>query len=119
MIFSVSMSPVADERRGERLIAFVSETTMERELQARAFEQLGYIAESATWRNAYLLGAQELQSGSGTIRRAPGVTPDMLHAMTLDLLFDHLGTRLNGPRAGIAQMVINWRFSDTNESAVS
>ena len=34
-----------------------------RALQADALEQLGYQAESATWRNAYLMGAQELRAG--------------------------------------------------------
>ena len=90
-----------------------------RELAARAFEQLGYLAESATWRNAYLLGAQELRSGPGAPRRSPGVAPDMLHSMSLSLLFDYLGTRLNGPRAGRSSSVINWSFSDTKESATS
>jgi hypothetical protein len=52
-----------------------------RALAARAFEQLGYLSESATWRNAYLLGAQELRIGPPSPRRSPGVTPDMLHAM--------------------------------------
>ena len=90
-----------------------------RALAAQALEQLGYLAESATWRNAYLVGAQELRSRPGTSRRSPGVSPDILHAMTLDLVFDHLGTRLNGPRAGTGQIVVNWRFPDTKESAVS
>jgi alkyl sulfatase BDS1-like metallo-beta-lactamase superfamily hydrolase len=90
-----------------------------RALTAQAFEQLGYLAESATWRNAYLLGAQELRSGPGTSRRSPGVSLDMLHAMTLDLVFDHLGTRVNGPRAGAGQILINWHFADTTESAAS
>ena len=90
-----------------------------RALAAQAFEQLGYLAESATWRNAYLLGAQELRSAAAASRRSPGVGADMLHAMSLDLLFDHLGTRVNGPRAGVARIVINWHFTDTKESAVS
>ena len=34
-----------------------------RALGADALEQLGYQAEAATWRNAYLLGAQELRHG--------------------------------------------------------
>ena len=34
-----------------------------RALQADALEQLGYQTESATWRNAYLMGALELRSG--------------------------------------------------------
>jgi alkyl sulfatase BDS1-like metallo-beta-lactamase superfamily hydrolase len=90
-----------------------------RALAAAALEQLGYLAESATWRNAYLLGAQELRRGPGASLLSPGVSPDMLHAMTIDLIFDHLGTRLNGPRAGTAQVTVNWHFPDTKESAVS
>jgi alkyl sulfatase BDS1-like metallo-beta-lactamase superfamily hydrolase len=34
-----------------------------RQLGADALEQLGYAAESATWRNAYVLGALELRQG--------------------------------------------------------
>jgi CheY-like chemotaxis protein len=76
--------------------------------------------ESSTWRNAYLLGAQELRSGvRGGARRVPGVSPDMLHAMPIALVFDYLGTRVDGPRAGPANIVINWRFTDTHESLVS
>ena len=43
-------------------VVFAEPTNAEaRALAADAFEQLGYLAESATWRNAYLLGAQELR----------------------------------------------------------
>ena len=44
--------------------------TAARDLQADALEQLGYQAESATFRNAYLQGAQELRNG--TLPRGPG-----------------------------------------------
>jgi len=91
-----------------------------RNLAADAFEQLGYLAESATWRNAYLLGAQELRRGAPSARRSvPGVSPEVLHAMLIDQVFDYLGTRVDGPRAGTASIVINWRFTDTHESLVS
>jgi alkyl sulfatase BDS1-like metallo-beta-lactamase superfamily hydrolase len=91
-----------------------------RGLAADAFEQLGYLAESATWRNAYLLGAQELRSGvRGGARSVPGVSAEMLHAMPIALVFDYLGTRVDGPRAGTANIVINWRFTDTRESVAS
>src|SRR5262245_8140148 len=33
-------------------------------LQADAFEQLGYQAKAATWRNIYFVGAQELRHGT-------------------------------------------------------
>src|SRR6516164_10900392 len=62
-----------------------------RSLAADAFEQLGYLAESATWRNAYLLGAQELRSGvRGGARSVPGVSPEVLqvlHAMPIASVF--------------------------------
>jgi alkyl sulfatase BDS1-like metallo-beta-lactamase superfamily hydrolase len=91
-----------------------------RSLAADAFEQLGYLSESSTWRNAYLLGAQELRSGvRGGARRVSGVSPDMLRAMPIALVFDYLGTRVDGPRAGTANIVINWRFTDTHESLAS
>jgi alkyl sulfatase BDS1-like metallo-beta-lactamase superfamily hydrolase len=91
-----------------------------RSLAADAFEQLGYLAESATWRNAYLLGAQELRNSVRRgARSVPGVSAEMLHAMPIALVFDYLGTRVDGPRAGTANMVINWRFTDTRESLAS
>jgi len=91
-----------------------------RSLAADAFEQLGYLAESATWRNAYLLGAQELRSGvRGGGQSVPGVNAEVLHAMPIAVVFDYLGTRIDGPRAGIASLVINWKFTDTGESLAS
>jgi len=101
-------------------VVFADPTNSEaRELAARAFEQLGYLSESAIWRNSYLLGAQELRSKPAPSRFSPGVNPDTLRAMTLDVVFDYLGTRLNAPRAGTTQTVINWRFPDTKETAAS
>ena len=91
-----------------------------RSLAADAFEQLGYLAESATWRNAYLVGAQELRSGvRGGARRVPGVSSEVLQAMPIAQVFDYLGTRVDGPRAGTANIVLNWQFTDTHESLAS
>jgi len=43
-----------------------------RQVGADALEQLGYAAESASWRNAYVLGALELRQGvPATVARAP------------------------------------------------
>lgn len=55
-----------------------------RGLAADAFEQLGYLAKSATWRNAYLLAAQESRTGvrSGA-RSGPGVSAKVLHAVPI------------------------------------
>ncbi|HEY7542814.1 MAG TPA: alkyl sulfatase dimerization domain-containing protein [Methylomirabilota bacterium] len=86
--------------------------TEARRLGADALEQLGYAAESATWRNAYLLGALELRRGvPATTARAP-VSPDVVRAMSLDLFFDYLGIRINGEKAEGLRIVVNWEFSD-------
>ena len=91
-----------------------------RNLAADALEQLGYLAESAPWRNAYLLAAQELRSGvRGEVRTVPAISPPVLHAMTIAQVFDYLGTRVDGPRAGATKIVINWKFSDSHESLAS
>jgi alkyl sulfatase BDS1-like metallo-beta-lactamase superfamily hydrolase len=91
-----------------------------RALAADSFEQMGYLAESATWRNAFLLAAQELRNGPPkAARKSPGATPDQLHSMPAGLLFDYLGTRLNGPRAGARNVTVNWRFTDTGELLAS
>jgi len=83
-----------------------------RQLGADALEQLGYAAESATWRNAYLLGALELRQGvPATVARAP-VSPDVVRAMSVDLFFDYLAVRINGEKADGRRIVINWVFSD-------
>jgi alkyl sulfatase BDS1-like metallo-beta-lactamase superfamily hydrolase len=86
--------------------------TEARRLGADALEQLGYAAESATWRNAYLLGALELRQGRlPATARAP-VSPDVLRAMSPEQIFDLLGVRLNGEKAEGRHIVINWIFSD-------
>ena len=86
--------------------------TEARRLGADALEQLGYATESATWRNAYLLGARELRQGIGAgVARAP-VSPDVVRAMSPELFFDYLGVRLNGEKAEGRRIVVNWAFSD-------
>ncbi|HEY2836094.1 MAG TPA: alkyl sulfatase dimerization domain-containing protein [Rhizomicrobium sp.] len=91
-----------------------------RQLAADAFEQMGYQAEAAPWRNSYLLAAQRLRGGmTAAASRSPGISPNVLHAMSAREMFDYLGTRIDGPRAGAAKIVIDWRFSDTREILVA
>jgi alkyl sulfatase BDS1-like metallo-beta-lactamase superfamily hydrolase len=90
-----------------------------RRLGADALEQLGYAAESGTWRNAYLFGAQELRHGlNGPVGRALP-NPFTVRAMSLDVVFDYLGVRLNGEKAEGKAMVINWVFSDLGRRYVT
>ncbi|MDE2363021.1 MAG: MBL fold metallo-hydrolase [Hyphomicrobiales bacterium] len=88
-----------------------------RELNAAAFDQLGYMSESATWRNAYLFGAHELRNGPPNISRAP-FAADVMSALPVGMFFDSLGVRLNGPKADGKRIVVNWAFTDTGEKYV-
>jgi alkyl sulfatase BDS1-like metallo-beta-lactamase superfamily hydrolase len=88
-----------------------------RDLGADALEQLGYQSEAATWRNAYLLGAAELRGG---VPAAQGSTAsaELLKGVSIDLAFDFLGVRLNAAKAEGKRIVINWTFTDSNETYV-
>jgi alkyl sulfatase BDS1-like metallo-beta-lactamase superfamily hydrolase len=86
-----------------------------RELCADALEQLGYQAESATWRNAYLLGAHELRHGKSAAAVPSRAGGDIVRGLSLDLFFDFLGVRLNGEKAEGKTAVVNWEFPDTGE----
>ncbi len=86
-----------------------------RALGADALEQLGYQAESATWRNAYLLGALELRGGTPAAAARAAVSPDVVRAMSLDLFFDYLAVRLDGERAEGRALTVNWVLPDTGQ----
>lgn len=64
-----------------------------RRLQAAALEQMGYQAESATWRNAYLVGAMELRDGSPDWGRIP--TRDTGNALSIEQILDVIGVKFD------------------------
>jgi alkyl sulfatase BDS1-like metallo-beta-lactamase superfamily hydrolase len=85
-----------------------------RALCADALEQMGYQAESATWRNAFLYGAQELRHGP--VRVPPrGLSADTLAGLGTDIFFDMLAIRLDPAKAAGRSMVLNWHFTDRRE----
>lgn len=89
-----------------------------RELAADAMEQLAYQAESSTWRNAYLTGAQELRFGTPVLPIASeSASPDTIPALTLSMLFNYLAVRLDGPRAAGREITLNLVFDDTDQIA--
>lgn len=89
-----------------------------RALCADAFEQLGYQAESATWRNAYLTGARELRHGVAQLAPRPMLSPALLTAVTTATLFDFIAVRLDPARVEGRSFVLNWVLSDTGERIV-
>jgi alkyl sulfatase BDS1-like metallo-beta-lactamase superfamily hydrolase len=84
-----------------------------RELLAEALERLGFGAENATWRNAYLTGARELRATAieHTDLDPSGLAP----ALTTTQLFDSVAIRVVGDRAWDHRFSIAWRFTDTDE----
>ncbi|MFJ6568845.1 alkyl/aryl-sulfatase [Streptomyces sp. NPDC091292] len=84
-----------------------------RELLAGTFEKLAYGAENATWRNCYLMGADELRHG---ITRTVLLAGGMESALSVGQLFDSLAIRVNGPRAWDLSLNIGWNLTDLGET---
>ena len=105
-------------RRVSHLVFAEPDNQAARALLADTFEQLGYAAESATWRNAYLFGAQELRQGMPKAPPRPPMPRETLAALRTEQLWDVLGVRLNGPKAEGKHIVLNWSFTDTGETFV-
>ena len=86
-----------------------------RDWLAASYEQLGFQAESAIWRNYYLVAAQELRHGlpgTGAVQLA---NADFLRAVPTAMLFDSLSVRFNPGKAGDAAYTLNFEFPERNE----
>jgi alkyl sulfatase BDS1-like metallo-beta-lactamase superfamily hydrolase len=84
-----------------------------RELAADAMEQLGYQAESATWRNSYLLGARELRSdSSASTPRGVSISPDVVAVLPLGSFLEYLAIRVDGTKAQAFSARFDWRLVD-------
>ena len=98
-------------------VIFADPTNHEaRWLQADAFEQMGYQAESATWRNAYLQGAHELRNGYLEFPLAMG--RQLGHAMSAEQIIDTIGMRFDPDAFGLERARINLHLTDLDEHHV-
>jgi alkyl sulfatase BDS1-like metallo-beta-lactamase superfamily hydrolase len=88
-----------------------------RYLQADALEQLGFQSESGPWRDFYLTGAQELRNGGSALKgvRGNATGPSFMRAMTMGMMTDVLGVRLNGPATKDLWMTIGVTLTDRDE----
>jgi alkyl sulfatase BDS1-like metallo-beta-lactamase superfamily hydrolase len=86
-----------------------------RHLQADTLEQLGYQAESSTFRNAYLMGAQELRQGPPSAAQSKIRAKGLLLAMTIQQVFDTLAIRLKTDEVAGVSLSLNWTFTDIEE----
>ena len=86
-------------------------------LQADAFEQLAYRAESGPWRDIYLTGAQELRNGAIDVPVLQRPRLEVVRGMTLQQMFDFLAVKVDGPAAAlIGPLAVNWVLPDVDDS---
>jgi len=83
-----------------------------RELQADALEQLGYQSESGPWRNFYLTGAKELRDGVSQVATPSTTSPDVVAAMSAEMILDFMAIRLSGERAAEANLAFDLVLTD-------
>lgn len=88
-----------------------------KDLLAQIYRQLAFQAESGSWRNFYLTGAQELTKGVLDLPRPNTASPDMVKSIPINLYFDLLAVKINGPKAAKKDLELNFEITDTGETA--
>ncbi|MBL7965112.1 MAG: MBL fold metallo-hydrolase [Flavobacteriales bacterium] len=89
-----------------------------RELLADNFEQLGYQQESPSVRNSFLAAAYELRNGIPTGASPKGTSPDLISAISTQMMLDFLAIRLNSRKAGDDHFIMNLITPDRSEKFV-
>ncbi|PLB46657.1 Metallo-hydrolase/oxidoreductase [Aspergillus steynii IBT 23096] len=83
-------------------------------LLASVYEQLGFGAENATWRNFYLTSAQELRSGKKAGMVAGGRTA-LGEQLSIDQWLEILSVQLDGERGADLQFAIDFEVTDVGQ----
>jgi len=86
-----------------------------KQLLASVYDQLGYQAESAPWRDFYLTGAYELRHGSPEEGIKPAMMREVLLNTPVSLFFDSMAVRLNAEDAEGESTTIRISFTDLQE----
>jgi alkyl sulfatase BDS1-like metallo-beta-lactamase superfamily hydrolase len=92
-----------------------ADNTEAKNLQADAFEQLGYQSRSSIWRNMYLTAAQELRDGNIT-KNIPPQTGSLIADLTTDDLFSYLSIAIDGAKANEKSFNIRFDIPDEGKS---
>mgnify|MGYP001560982757 CR=1 FL=1 len=85
-------------------------------LLAKTYAQLGYVAESAPWRDFYLSGAYELRNGKSAQAQQLSDLRQVLLAMSVDKFFTKLSVSLNAEKVQDKDLDVAINFTDINES---
>ncbi|MHA7133265.1 alkyl/aryl-sulfatase [Oerskovia turbata] len=86
-----------------------------RELQADAYEQMGYQVEGPQWRGIFLTAARELREGILTARFSTA-SPDTVAGMPIDILFDYAAVHVIGEQAAEVDLRFDLRFTDHDQT---
>lgn len=78
---------------------------------ARAYDQLGYLAESGAWRDVYLSGAHELRNGVSPMSRL-SESGGLIGVIPIDLFLTAMATNLDPEKANGRSITINLRVPD-------
>ena len=89
-----------------------------KELLARTYDQMGYMAEAATWRNSYLTAAAELRKGPPKKGVDRSYFIDALAQTPVERFLEAMAAGLDGPAAEGKDLKINLVLTDTKESFV-
>lgn len=100
----------------DNLVSAQPDNQAARNLLADALEQLGYQQENGPWRNFFLSGASELRAGVKKLPAPNTASPDTIRNMPIEMFFDFLAIRLNGPKAAGKNIVINVSLPDVKEN---
>ena len=87
-----------------------------RALLADSYEQQGYQAESAIWRNQFLSAARDLRKGAPN-RASSTQSSDMISAIPTQTLLDSVSTRFDPAKLNGRQLAINLVLPERKESA--
>ena len=82
---------------------------------ADSYEQQGYQAESAIWRNQYLSAARDLRQGYRP-QSVQTQSQDMISAVPTQLLIDSVATRYDPTQLGRAPFAVNLVMTDRKET---
>ncbi len=89
--------------------------TAARTMLADSYEQQGYQAESAIWRNQFLSAALDLREGPQA--RPPAQSTDLVSAIPTQLLLDSLATRYDPAKLGGRKLAVRFTLPERGEAA--
>ena len=100
----------------DKLVFAVPANTAARAALADSYEQQGYQAESAIWRNQFLSAAKDLREPVKGPSRA-SQNEDVISAVPTQLLLDSAATRYDPAKLGRARVALDLVFPERKERA--